>query len=269
MKEHFADNFARRFQEVGISALLYDHRGWGSSEGLPKNQTSPLQQAEDYHDAVTFVASLQPAVNPSRIGIWGIGHSGGASMIAGNDPRLSVVVLVMPMTSGALDAKGFPEGVLENAWNDREDTTRALTSGKSHSPGYVPIWPDSLEQAKGRGRQTMISGEQAFDFITKARERSDKAGNAFVNKLSLQSFYHLSNVEPSGFIHKISPRRLLYLAAVQDPLSGPLENQRRVFEMAGEPKEFVVLNDHHIANYFGLSFEENVGKQIEFLKKYL
>jgi hypothetical protein len=46
-------------------------------------------------------------------------------MIAGNDPRLSTVVLVMPFTSGAADAAAFPKEALEAAWVDREATAKA------------------------------------------------------------------------------------------------------------------------------------------------
>lgn len=119
------DNFARRFQSAGVSALVYDHRGWGSSEGTPKYETNPLQKAEDYHDAITFTTSLQLSNTAPRLAIWGIGHSGGASMIAGNDPRIAAVILVMPFTSGAADENAFPQGILEQAWSNREEITKS------------------------------------------------------------------------------------------------------------------------------------------------
>jgi hypothetical protein len=59
------------------------------------------------------------------------------------------------------------------------------------------------------------------------------------------------------------------LVAVEDALTGPLENHKTVFEKAGQPKEFVVLKNHHISNYSGESFKENVGLQIDFLKRHL
>jgi len=93
LKEHFVDNIAGQFQSAGISALVYDHRGWGSSEGVPKYETNPLPNFEYYHDAITFATSPQPPITPPRLVIWGIGHSGGASMIAGNDPRITAVIL--------------------------------------------------------------------------------------------------------------------------------------------------------------------------------
>jgi len=34
-KEHYIEDTARRFQDAGISALVYDHRGYGSSGGHP------------------------------------------------------------------------------------------------------------------------------------------------------------------------------------------------------------------------------------------
>ena len=43
LKEHYIQDTARRFQAAGISALVYDHRGFGSSDGVPRHQTDPMQ----------------------------------------------------------------------------------------------------------------------------------------------------------------------------------------------------------------------------------
>jgi uncharacterized protein len=61
LKEHYIEDTARRFQEAGISALVYDHRGYGSSGGHPRHQTDPLQQAEDFHDAVSALMTPTPS----------------------------------------------------------------------------------------------------------------------------------------------------------------------------------------------------------------
>jgi alpha-beta hydrolase superfamily lysophospholipase len=81
LKDHYIQDHARKFVEAGISTLVYDHRGYGSSDGEPRHETKPIQQAEDYHDAVTAAMTL-PHVDPTRLAIWGIGHSGGAATIA-------------------------------------------------------------------------------------------------------------------------------------------------------------------------------------------
>ncbi len=266
LKEHYIDDIARRFQAEGISVLAYDHRGYGSSDGLPRHETDPAQQAEDYHDAVTAIMS-QPGVDPSRVAIWGIGHSGGASMIAaGDDPRVKVVILNMPFTSGALDAASFPRGILEKAWRDRE----ATVASSNPTTTYVKIWPHSLANALGQdGEQTFLTGEDAWNFISGGLERSAAAGTPWENKMSLQSFYHIAKAEPRDFISKIAPRPLLNLAAEQDPLTGPPEGHRKVFGNAGENAEFAIVKPHHLATYFGDAFDASVAVQLDFLRRKL
>lgn len=78
LKEHYLQNWAERFQNKGFNVLTYDHRNFGHSEGLPRNEVNLSAQADDYSAAVTFVQG-QSGVNPEKVFIWGIGHSGGAS----------------------------------------------------------------------------------------------------------------------------------------------------------------------------------------------
>jgi predicted acyl esterase len=237
LKECYIDDTAKRFQQAGFAALVYDHCGWGSSEGKPKNETNPIQQVEDYHDAVSFARRMAPAIDPSRIGIWGIGHSGGASMIAsGDDPRIRVTILNMPFTSGKRDAKDFPPGGLEEALQEREE--KAANPGNPQS--YIPVWDDSLEQAKASGKRALskcgrivwMHGEAPYKFISDGMKRSKDAGTPWENKITLQSLYYISRVEPEDHIHKIAPRSFLYLAASSDVLTGPPENHKRVFARA-------------------------------------
>jgi hypothetical protein len=79
-------------------------------------------------------------------------------MIAGNDPRIATVILVMPFTSGAADENAFPQGILEQAWSNREEITKSwgsggLKLGSSANENYVPLWPESLEHAEGKEPQ--------------------------------------------------------------------------------------------------------------------
>ena len=221
-----------------------------------------MQQAEDYHDAVIFARTI-PGIDKSRIAIWGIGHSGGASMIAaGDDPYVKAVILVMPFTSGALDAANYPSGMFQQVWKDRE----SRIAEKRAEETYIQVWDKSTDEADGQRNQILLHGGVAYQFISGAEKRSKAVNTPWENKITLQSLYHIGKVEPRDHIYKIAPRPLLYLAAAIDAISGPIENQKLVFERAGEPKQFITLNDHHVANYFGESFDFNVNTQIEFLK---
>ncbi|KAM0462238.1 hypothetical protein ACHAO4_001439 [Trichoderma viride] len=265
LKEHYLPDFAGRFQAAGYAVLIYDHRGWGSSEGQPRNAVNPMQQAEDYHDAIIFARNIK-GIDPSRVAMWGIGHSGGAAMIsAGNDDYVKAVMLVMPLTSGARDAAGFPPELIDRSRADRLARTQNPNLGET----YVQVWDNSLEQASGERGQVILHSPPAFEFINGGKRRSDAAGTPWENKITLRSLYDIGKVEPQDFIRRISPRPLLYLAAAEDVLTGPIEAHKKVFEQAGEPKQFVTLNNHHVANYFGNSFEENISAQLDFLEKNL
>ena len=105
------------YQKARIAALVYDNRGYGDSDGTPRSETNIMKQVEDLHDAVTYAQILSPAIDPNRTGVWGIGHSGGMSMIAAAlDPRVKAAVIVMPWTSGSADSKFFP---MERVWANR------------------------------------------------------------------------------------------------------------------------------------------------------
>src|SRR6202000_2368106 len=64
LKEHFIDAFALGFQKAGYAAIVYDHRSWGSSDGLPRNHANLFQEVEDYSDAISYAISLAPAIDP-------------------------------------------------------------------------------------------------------------------------------------------------------------------------------------------------------------
>jgi uncharacterized protein len=266
LKEHYIQDHARKFVEAGISALVYDHRGYGSSDGTPRHETNPFQQAEDYHDAITSAISLQN-VDAAQIAIWGIGHSGGAAMIAAaSEPRVKAVILNMPFQSGAYDANGFPSGLLNKVWGDREAQVR---SGDPRS-SYVKLWPDSLANARGEeGERTFLTGEVAWKFISGAIKRSQAAGTPWENKLTLQSFYHLSRAEPRDYLPRIAPEKLLYIAAAEDPITGPLETHRAIFATAQPGAEFAVVKPDHLGTYFGQAFDGALSIQVDFLTRKL
>jgi uncharacterized protein len=97
LKEHFIDSFALKFQEAGLATIVYDHRNWGSSDGLPRNHANLFQEVEDYSDAITYASSLAPAIDPHRICVCRAGHAGGVVMpVAAYDKRVKAVVTMVP-----------------------------------------------------------------------------------------------------------------------------------------------------------------------------
>jgi predicted dehydrogenase len=52
-KEFFVDKIAAWFGRNGVTALVYDARTLGASDGLPRSDLDPQKMAEDNSDAVT------------------------------------------------------------------------------------------------------------------------------------------------------------------------------------------------------------------------
>lgn len=57
---------AEGFQRAGITALIYNPRTTGLSDGMPRNGMDPMKQVENYSDALTFLAD-HPMVDRNRI----------------------------------------------------------------------------------------------------------------------------------------------------------------------------------------------------------
>ena len=55
-KEAYLDDFAKRFQAAGYTALAYDNRNWFDSEGSPRNEVDPLLQTRDFTTAFNYAA---------------------------------------------------------------------------------------------------------------------------------------------------------------------------------------------------------------------
>lgn len=88
--------FAERFAAAGFGALVFDHRGFGDSEGEP-DVFDPAQQLDDWRVAITFARSLS-GVDPERIVTFGSSIGGGNALAAAaHDPRIAAAISQVPM----------------------------------------------------------------------------------------------------------------------------------------------------------------------------
>src|SRR5271155_4142536 len=82
VKEMYLDRFAEAFAAAGLSAVVFDNRNFGASDGEPRQEIDPWMQVRDYRDAITFAETL-PETDAARIGIWGSSYSGGHVLVVG------------------------------------------------------------------------------------------------------------------------------------------------------------------------------------------
>jgi pimeloyl-ACP methyl ester carboxylesterase len=92
--------FAERLCDAGIDVLTFDYRGFGASDGEPRQTISIRRQQQDFHAAVDAARALD-GVDTARIGLWGSSMSGAhVFQVAADRADVAAVIAMTPLTSG-------------------------------------------------------------------------------------------------------------------------------------------------------------------------
>jgi fermentation-respiration switch protein FrsA (DUF1100 family) len=235
VKTHI-DHYAALFAEGGFAVLLYDHRGFGTSQGTPRQEVDPYRQLADWRDAITFAQS-QPEFDSGRgLGVWGSSFAGGLAMvIAANDPRVHCIVAQIPNVSGHRNALKLytAQQLCEIRRRAAVDRVARLAGAP---PMTLPMFCDDPEQLC------------AFPGPTPAEFIEPIASGAWVNEVTLRSVEHLIEFEPAGWLDYVSPTPLLMIIAEHDRCAFT-DIQRDVYEGAREPKRLITFPGGHFDAY--------------------
>lgn len=125
VKEQSSGLYAQQLAERGFLAIAFDPSFTGESGGLPRRVASPDINTEDFSAAVDFL-SVQPNVDPDKIGILGIcGWGGIAIQAAINDPRIKATVASTMYDMTRVTANGYFDA--DNSAGKRNASRRALS----------------------------------------------------------------------------------------------------------------------------------------------
>lgn len=95
--------FAERFAAAGVAALVFDHRGFGDSDGEP-DLFEPARQLEDWRAAIAFARSL-PGIDGERVATFGSSMGGGNALAAAaEDERIAAAISQVPFLDIVLQA---------------------------------------------------------------------------------------------------------------------------------------------------------------------
>lgn len=159
------DPFAQRFAAAGLHVLVFDYRGFGKSDGMPRQVVSVSMQLQDWASAIDFARRI-PDVDGTRIATWGSSFSGSHSVAAAvADGKIAAVSSQGAMMDGVaslfnlirqcgvvaaskLTAYGIADAVRSSLGMGRvtmpvvglPGETAALTTPDS-KPGYLRITP--------------------------------------------------------------------------------------------------------------------------------
>lgn len=170
-------DYAQAFADAGFHALVFDYRGFGESEGAPRQFISVPRQREDWRNAIHFLRS-HGNVDAERIGLWGISFSGGHVIhLAHSDPKIRAVVAQVPLIDPVLSANvgNHQRGGAQSQALMKAIVQRAKTrwfGGKAEMLQIAPV----------------KTSEPAVLGSPEARAYADLAGPTWKNELHPDSF---------------------------------------------------------------------------------
>ena len=229
----------------------------GSSDGTPRDELDPDKQAQDVHDAVTFLLQ-QPGVDANRVGVFGYSYSALHAVRAGAlDRRIRAVVSLSSLLSG--------DWLLRLAGGDREAADRIVWEDRAarlagrEEPRYFPMIPTDED-----GKENAIFPmPNAIEFYGRMRRtKSPEWGN----KVTVQSQAMIRSCDVHPYLPLLAPTPLLMLADQESLESGIYQ---KAFEIAVEPKQWGTYPGGHFDGLQGEGFEIVVQTSVGFFKKWL
>lgn len=249
-----------KISRAGYVTLVIDYRSFGESEGEPRGQLFPLNQVEDFRNAISYLQT-RPEVDPNRIGIWGASF-GGAVVIytAAVDRRVKAVISEVPVVNGRrwMQALRTSDQWLELLDKLDEDRKRRYETGVS---ARVPV------TARGaRGEFCAMPADETLVNLFKLVGESLKS---YRTDLALESVERIIEFIPENYIHLIAPRALCIVTCAGWDMIHPLEHILDAYRKANEPKKLVLLpyDQLGLASEPGLS--EAVRAATEWLNQYV
>jgi alpha-beta hydrolase superfamily lysophospholipase len=236
--------FAQRFAAAGIAALLFDHRGFGDSEG-EADLFEPERQMDDWRAAIAFARSL-PGIDSDRVATCGSSLGGGNALAAGaEDPRVAAVVSQVPfLDRDSQTYTGNPDVVAKMLAVAAED-------------GYLPAvgQPDEAAFIRAPG------AEAGWRHIVAIGEDSRWRNRVSAGWLSGPAY------SPIGHAETLHCPWLVCVAAVdQVAKPGPAIDAARSAPQ-GELRVYPGLD--HFDIYDGPEHEAVVADEFEFLRRHL
>lgn len=246
---------AQYFQKSGVTALAYDPRTLGESDGSPRRDIDPTKHVSDLHDALTFLQK-HPMVNPGQIAFWGFSFNGIVALnAAALDRRAKCVIAVTPLMDMSYPTEHL--GVLLcDAMRDRE----AQLAGAE--PAYLPVIQKDGTCPYGWGQGTSTNEYR----IT---EKSASLFPTYKNEMTVQTHYRISTWRPYDLIPQVAPTPVMIVTPVEDRMS-PMEKQKALFDSLTTPKRHLLVpNKGHMDVLTGRGFETIMNDQLKFLRHHI
>ena len=245
-------DYAERFVRAGLAVLLFDYRGFGDSQGRPRNLVDPKRHLEDWAAALAHVRRLED-VDGDRIGLWGTSFSGGHVLAtAAIDKKVAAVSAQVPFVDGFASARlsGLNytlRASLYAAWD-------LIRSFCGLSPFTIPV-------AAPPPAFAALNKNDADGFLKLVPENS-----AWENRFPARGLLAAAFYRPCAAALKIACPALIIIAEkdLYVPAEATIKTASRMPRAERE-----IFSTGHFDVYFGEGFERSVGLQTDFWRRTL
>lgn len=255
------DRYADAISAAGVTVLVYDHRGFGASDGEPRQEVNPWVQARGYIDAIAFLSGVD-GTDPGRIAVWGDSNSAGvASVVAAVDKRVRAVILQVP-SFGERAPPDDPDGRLFAALREAVLSGDVLRFGR---PVQGPVPVVSSDQVRSPSALKPLT---AFRWFI---EYGGRLGSEWVNDVTVALGEHPLPWRPGLSASHIDVPVLMVVSPEDEMVRANPAVTRQVFESIAGPKEWHPIRGGHFGLLYYPSdlFMEAQAVQVSFLRRWL
>ena len=242
---------AQCFADAGFIVMAIDYRTFGESGGRPRGQLFPLNEAEDYKSAISYMQTRRD-VDPDRIGIWGASFAGAlVSYVAAIDRRVKAACAVVPVTDGYTWMKLLRSETCFDELLDAVDEDRKRRYAGKPSQ-RIPVY----------GPQGSLCGlpadQQIIDFFAQVPELFP----TWRDTITLESIERILEFSPLAFVHRITPRPYLIISTAKRDIVHPPWSVAELYDRARQPKrlEFLPFEQVELYSEPGLTVSNNLAR---------
>jgi fermentation-respiration switch protein FrsA (DUF1100 family) len=240
----------RAFADAGFAALAIDYRYWGESEGEPRRRNFPMDKAEDYRNAVSYLQT-RPDIDPARIGVWGTSFSGGTVLhVAAVDRRVKATVAQVPVTDG-------------------REWLRMMRNPSQWEELLTRIEEDRLARYRGEAGATIPDAGRSGEWAVLPWKGEGDESMASPDEMTLESVERVIEWRPTTFIEEIAPRPLMIITATGYDVIHPYWMAADAYARAREPKELVRLPFPGMAVYGQPALRVALAHAVRFFREHL
>ncbi len=195
--------YAERFAAAGYAAVVFDYRGFGDSDGEPRQLLDISMQHDDWKAALSFARSL-PGIDANKIVAWGTSFGGGHVLtVAGRGEPLAAVIAQVPHVSGpaAVRATGIAASMRIAPYAIRDQINAFLR----RKPVYVPL-------VGGTGDLGIMTTPDALPGLEQLIIDSDLAPDAYRQDVAARIGLKIGLYSPERVVSKITCPTLIQIA---------------------------------------------------------